>query len=256
MSQKTIIITGAGSGIGRATAQLLSQNTEYTLLLVGRRMNSLEETLALCDHQERHRTLSFDVRDADAWKAALRACADEMEHAYALFANAGIGGENHYGEGDRWNEIISTNLTGTYVSIMECMSFLVKRQHKYAHIVITSSCLARFGVPRYPAYCASKEGLLGLTKSLAVEHASNGVLVNAICPGWVETDMARAGIQKIADFSDRSYDETYKEQMGFVPTGKMSQPSEIAAMVAFLFSGQQVSLTGQGIDINNGSFMI
>jgi 3-oxoacyl-[acyl-carrier protein] reductase len=91
---------------------------------------------------------------------------------------------------------------------------------------------------------------------LAVEHASNGVLVNAICPGWVETDMARAGIQKIADFSDRSYDETYKEQMGFVPTGKMSQPSEIAAMVAFLFSGQQVSLTGQGIDINNGSFMI
>lgn len=256
MSQKTIIITGAGSGIGRATAHLLSQNEDYTLLLVGRRMAALEETLSQCHHADRHRLLAIDVREGHAWRKGLTSYASEMANAYALFANAGVGGENHYGEHDRWEEIISTNLTGTYVSIMECLPYFQKRRHPYAHVLITSSCLARFGVPRYPAYCAAKEGLLGLTKSLAVEHARSGLLINAICPGWVETEMAQAGIQKIADFAGSTYDQTYAEQMGYVPTGKMSQPSEIAAMVAFMFSGQQVSMTGQGIDINNGSFMI
>jgi NAD(P)-dependent dehydrogenase (short-subunit alcohol dehydrogenase family) len=256
MSQKTIVITGAGSGIGRATAQQLSQNPAYTLLLVGRRMAALEETLMGCEGPERHRIMDLDVRDGKAWQKAFAAYPTEMESIYALFANAGVGGENHYGENDRWDEIISTNLTGTYVTIMECMPYFLRRKFPYAHILITSSCLARFGVPRYPAYCAAKEGLLGLTKSLAVEHARGGLLINAICPGWVETEMAQAGIQKIADFAGTPYDAAYAEQMGYVPTGKMSQPSEIAAMVAFLFSGQQVSMTGQGIDINNGSFML
>jgi NAD(P)-dependent dehydrogenase (short-subunit alcohol dehydrogenase family) len=256
MAQKTIIITGAGSGIGRAAAQLLSQDSQYVLLLVGRRKEALHQTLALCANQGQHRLLDLDVRDGAAWKQALAQCQNEMQNAYALFANAGVGGENHYGPQDRWEEIISTNLTGTYVSIMECMPYFLQRVHAHAHILITSSCLARFGVPRYPAYCAAKEGLLGLTKSLAVEHARSGLLINAICPGWVETEMAQAGIQKIADFAGTTYDTAYSEQMGYVPTGKMSQPTEIAAMVAFMFSGQQVSMTGQGIDINNGSFMI
>jgi NAD(P)-dependent dehydrogenase (short-subunit alcohol dehydrogenase family) len=255
-SKKTIIITGAGSGIGQATAIKLSLNPSIILLLVGRRMASLEATLSMCQHQGQHRLLAIDVRDGSQWKVALAAAQDELKNCYALFANAGVGGENHYGEGDRWDEIISTNLTGTYVTIMECLPYMQARQHTFAHILITSSCLARFGVPRYTAYCAAKEGLLGLTKSLAVEHARNRILVNAICPGWVETEMAQAGIKKLAEFNAKSYESAYDEQMGYVPTGKMSQPAEIASFVDFMFSEQQVSITGQGLDINNGSFML
>ena len=256
MIQKTILITGAGSGIGRATAERLSKQSHVQLLLIGRRMEALQETLAVCAMPQNHRCLAFDVRNPSEWKAMIAAHDDHFQSLYAVFANAGVGGENHYGADDRWDEIISTNLTGTYVTIMECIPFLQQKHHAHRHVVITSSCLARFGVPRYTAYCAAKEGLLGLTKALAVEHAHSGLLINAICPGWVETEMAQAGIQKLADFSGKSYETAFSEQMGYVPTGKMSQPAEIAAMVDFLFSEQQVSMTGQGIDINNGSFMI
>jgi NAD(P)-dependent dehydrogenase (short-subunit alcohol dehydrogenase family) len=255
-TNKTIIITGAGSGIGQATAIRLSQNSAYTLLLVGRRHQSLQQTLEHCARPEQHRLVAIDVRDQKQWQQGLADCAAEMKNIYAVFANAGVGGENHYGIDDRWEEIISTNLTGTYVTIMECLPYLEKRVHAFAHVLITSSCLARFGVPRYTAYCTAKEGLLGLTKSLAVEHARSRLLVNAICPGWVETEMAQAGIRKLADFEGSSYEKAYSDQMNYVPTGKMSQPKEVAALVDFLFSEQQVSMTGQGIDINNGSFMI
>ncbi|MBL7942010.1 MAG: SDR family oxidoreductase, partial [Flavobacteriales bacterium] len=117
-------------------------------------------------------------------------------------------------------------------------------------------CLARFGVPNYTAYCTAKTGLLGLTRSLAVELSSERILVNAICPGWVETEMARTGIQKLADRDGISYQESFDRQMSFVPTGKISSPDEIASLVHFLLTNQQTSITGQGIDINNGSFMI
>jgi NAD(P)-dependent dehydrogenase (short-subunit alcohol dehydrogenase family) len=121
--------------------------------------------------------------------------------------------------------------------------------------LITSSCLARFGVPNYTAYCTSKTGLLGLTRALSVELAASRILVNALCPGWVDTDMARAGIQLLADRAGEPFQTAFDTQMGFVPLQRMSLPQEVAKLVEFLFSGAQTSMTGQGIDINNGSWM-
>ena len=139
---------------------------------------------------------------------------------------------------------------------MEAIPLMKKAEEKFKHVLITSSCLARFGVPYYTAYCASKTGLLGLTKALAIELAPFNILVNSITPGWVETEMAKAGIQKLADHNHKSYEDTFREQMGFVPLGRMSDPTEIANYVSFLFSNQQTSITGQALDINNGAFMI
>ncbi|MGB1033111.1 MAG: SDR family NAD(P)-dependent oxidoreductase, partial [Flavobacteriales bacterium] len=168
----------------------------------------------------------------------------------------GIGGENHYGTEDRWGEILNINLTGTYNSIQESLPYLKNSSEDSKHILMTSSCLARFGVPNYTAYCTSKAGLLGLTKSLAIELANDNILVNSICPGWVETEMAQAGIQQLAERQNEEYKTAYQEQMNYVPLGRMSDPEEIARFVAFLFSDAQRSITGQGLDINNGSFMI
>lgn len=253
---KTIIITGAGSGIGRATAEVMSAQDDVELVLVGRRESGLNDTLNMLPNRERHTVCAFDVREAGAWKQALSSINAEGRNIYGLFANAGIGGENHYGEADRWDEIISTNLTGTYVSIMECLPYLKRSASKFRHVVITSSCLARFGVPRYTAYCTAKTGLLGLTRSLAVELAQDNIMVNAICPGWVDTDMARAGIQKLADAANAPFDKEFKQQMSYVPLQKMSEPEEIGELVKYLMSPKQTSITGQAMDINNGSFMI
>jgi len=253
--QKTYVITGAGSGMGRATAQLLSKNPQTSLLLIGRREELLQETLASCSHHENHRIAAIDIRDAKAWKDALEGNFNPSTNLCGVFANAGIGGENHYGEEDRWDDIITTNLTGTYVTIMELLPWMRQSTDAFKHVVITSSCLARFGVPNYTAYCTAKTGLLGLTRSLALQLAGDRILVNALCPGWVETDMARAGIQKLADRAGQRYDAAFDEQMGYVPLNRISQPDEIAHMVRFLFSNEQTSMTGQGIDINNGSYM-
>ncbi len=189
-----------------------------------------------------------------AWQSHLKQ--SQITELNAIFANAGVGGENHFGENDRWEEIISTNLTGTYLTIEYLLPLLRNSPQHYKNIVITSSCLARFGVPRYTAYCTAKTGLLGLTRSLAVELAEEKILVNAICPGWVETDMAMAGIQLLADKSEKALEEEIIQQKSFVPLNKFSQPMEIAQWVEFLMSEKQTSMTGQAIDINNGSFMI
>jgi NAD(P)-dependent dehydrogenase (short-subunit alcohol dehydrogenase family) len=138
---------------------------------------------------------------------------------------------------------------------MELLPWMRQSTDAFKHVVITSSCLARFGVPNYTAYCTAKTGLLGLTRSLALQLAGDRILVNALCPGWVETDMARAGIQKLADRAGQRYDAAFDEQMSYVPLNRISQPDEIARMVRFLFSNEQTSMTGQGIDINNGSYM-
>jgi NAD(P)-dependent dehydrogenase (short-subunit alcohol dehydrogenase family) len=253
--KKTYVITGAGSGMGRATAELLSQNPDVKLLLVGRTEAALVETQSLLKHSTNHSIAPIDMRDASAWQQAIASHFNDETNLCGVFANAGVGGENHYGTEDRWDEIISINLTGTYVTIMELLPYLRKSSDAFKHIIITSSCLARFGVPNYTGYCTAKTGLLGLTRSLSVQLASEHILVNALCPGWVETEMAKAGIQRLADRGEDSYEAEFKRQMSYVPLGRISQPQEIASMVAFLFSNQQTSMTGQGIDINNGSFM-
>jgi NAD(P)-dependent dehydrogenase (short-subunit alcohol dehydrogenase family) len=253
---KTYIITGAGTGMGKATAQLLAKDPNNRLVIISRTKQNIEEVLNSLDNKSQHIGAAFDIREAQEWKNLFAQYGDQLKTVEGLFANAGIGGANHYGENDRWDDIISINLTGTYVSIQECLPYIRKSSQAFKHILITSSCLARFGVPAYTAYCTAKTGLLGLTRSLAIELGSEKILVNALCPGWVETDMAKAGIQLLANVTGKDYKSTFDEQMNIVPLQRITQPEEIAQFVKFMFSDLQTSITGQGLDINNGSFMI
>ena len=258
----TILITGAGTGIGAATARKLSGLQNARLILVGRRISPLEKLLETLDNKERHRIYSIDISDPNSLKQLLSdPSAGLNEHPLVnVFANAGIGGPNNFSdrENDRWSEIINTNLSGTYNTCMASIPWLQKvtsAEISNKNIVITSSCLARFGVPHQSAYVASKTGLLGLVRSLATEYAREGILINAINPGWVDTDMARSSIQAMADGAGVDYSVMLQDQKDLVPTGQFSAPEEIAELVAFLFSGVQRSITGQAIDINGGSWM-
>jgi len=248
------VITGAGSGIGRATAIRFSKQKDAQLILIGRNSETLKTTLSMCDNPSQQHVCQMDIRDSKAWQRLWGHFNASEINLCGVFANAGEGGENHYGD-NRWSEIIDINLNGTYTTIMECFPYLKNSAEKVKHVLITSSCLARFGVPRYSAYCTSKTGLLGLTRSLALEFADHQILVNAICPGWVDTEMAAASMGRLASHQNKSLDVVRSEQAAMVPLQRISQPDEIAALVEFLFRGDQQSMTGQAIDINNGSFM-
>ncbi|MFM7731156.1 MAG: SDR family NAD(P)-dependent oxidoreductase [Flavobacteriales bacterium] len=251
---KTIVITGAGSGIGRATAIELSKQPEVRLILVGRTVHTLKETKEACQNKDSHIPAALDICEKDAWRTLFSQF--DIPSIYAIFANAGVGGVNVYDEDNKWDEILRVNLTGTYTTIMECLPRLKAHHSPFKHIVMTSSCLARFGVPDQPAYCAAKTGLLGLTKSLALKFASDRILVNAICPGWVETEMAVETISRLGAAQGIDYEASLEQQKSFVPLQRISKPSDIAHFISFLFSEQQTSITGQGLDINNGSFML
>ncbi len=257
MSNKFYVVSGAGSGIGRAIALRFAQaSPHHRLVLLGRNLSQLEQVRSDLPNAEHHRIISVDLRNQGSIVEGIQAARLEKENLAAVIANAGVGGENHYGSGDRWDEIIQTNLTGTYHLIQECLPALRASSDKFRHIVVVSSVLARLGVPKYSAYCASKAGLLGLTRSLAAELAPERILVNAICPGWVDTKMAQEGLDDMAKAFGRSPEEVRRAEMEKVPLGKMSSPTEIAALVEFLVNGNQTSITGQSLDINGGAVMV
>ena len=260
----SILITGAGSGIGAATARTLAQRKGIRVVLMGRREAPLREVLSSLPEGGSHVMVSMDVSDAaslQSWLSGPEAALGRHP-LVGVFANAGVGGPNAFGEGDRWDEIIRINLTGTYNTLMCCKPHL-DRSSGVKHAVVTSSVLARFGVPGQSAYVTSKTGLLGLVRSLAVEWSPQGVMVNAICPGWVDTEMAQDSIQAMADAQGISFEASKAQQEAILPAGRISTPEEMAQWLNFLFSGlgdgeteaRVETLTGQALDVNSGSWM-
>ena len=255
-----VMVTGAGTGIGKATAVRLAQEG-HVVLLVGRRDGPLKQTQAELEG-EGHVVLSVDVSDRMAFHSALlgilgKPGGGDMD-LVGVFANAGIGGPNGFDidkSNDRWDEIMRINVTGVYVTLQVCRPYLKASPREVTHAVVTSSVLARFGVPGQSAYVTSKTAVLGLVRSLAIEWGGDGILVNAICPGWVETEMARESIQRMADAQGMSYEDCHAQQCSVLPTGKMSSPEEMAEAVVWLMSPGQTGMTGQGVDVNNGSWM-
>ncbi len=124
------------------------------------------------------------------------------------------------------------------------------------HVVVIASILARIGVAGYTGYCASKAGLLGLVRAFAAELAPAGAHVNAICPGWVDTEMAWEGLDGLAAEIGGTREDAHGIAMSQVPLRRMSAPEDIAGTVAWLLSPDARGVTGQAIDHNGGAFMI
>ena len=171
-----------------------------------------------------------------------------------MIASSGIGGPNDAGADDRFEDLVETNLIGTYFCLRAAQQHLADGPDS-RHLVVISSILARIAVPGYTGYSASKAGLLGLVRSLAAELAADEIQVNALCPGWVDTAMAWEGIDGIATAAGISRDGALARAMSAVPMGRMSQPEDIAGVVAWLLSPDARGVTGQALDVNGGAFM-
>ncbi len=251
---RTIVVTGAGTGIGRAIALKLAAEGA-TVALMARNQARLQETAkAIQEAGGVASTHACDIRDQAAVAHAFAAAAQAHGPLHGLVANSGIGGPNAPGPDDRFADLVQTNLVGTYFCLRAAQAHLASGPQA-RHMVVISSILGRFGVPGYTGYCASKTALLGLVRAMSLELAEDGVLVNAVCPGWVDTDMAWEGIDGMAQGMGVSREEAHKIAMEPVPLGRMSTPDEIARSVSWLMSPDATSITGQGIDVNAGAWM-
>lgn len=254
-SGRHFVVTGAGTGIGQTIAVRLAREGA-AVSLFGRRIERPEETAGLIRAVGAHPAFlqSCNVDDATPVEAAFSVAAHARGPIDVLFANAGIGGANTPGEGDRFFALGQTNLVGTYHCVRAAQRHLTPGPAA-RHIVVTSSILGRFGVPGYTGYGALKTALIGLVRALALELAEDHVLVNAICPGWVATDMAWEGIEGMAKGMGITPEPAVAQAMAAVPLGWMACPEEIAGMVAWLLSADAAGVTGQAIDQNGGAWM-
>ena len=251
----TTAITGAGTGIGRAIAFRLAKEG-HQLALFARNVDRLAETAeqAKALGAPSVFTQSTDIRDRGSVDQAFQHAYETLGKFTGLVANSGIGGPNSDGPSDRFDDLVQTNLMGTYYCLRAAQRHLTEGPSP-RNLIAIASILGRFGVGGYTGYCASKTGIIGLVRALAHEVAQDNIQVNAICPGWVDTEMAWEGIDGMASGMGISREEAHAIAMQQVPMARMSQPEDVAGTVCWLLSPDARGVTGQGIDINGGAWM-
>ena len=247
------MVTGGGSGIGRAIALTLSREGAR-VVVCGRGREALDETVELVRSAEGSaESLTSDVTSPDEVADLFSRVGRDREKIDILVNNAGLGGANPIGDSsdEHWRAVISTNLHGPFYCSRAALPWIPQD----GRIVNISSILGRFGVPGYTAYCTSKHGLIGFTRALALELAPRRIKVNAICPGWVETDMALLGMESGAEAAGITYEEFRRSLLEQVPLNEMIQPEEVGELVCFLSSNRARNITGQSYNLCGGQVM-
>lgn len=248
LADKVAFVTGASRGIGEAIARRLG--AEGARVVLGARDQEACDRHAADIRAAGGQALAVrcDVVDPASVARAVGAAVERWKRIDILVNNAGLGGRTPLDDPDdaRWDAILATNLTAMFRVIRAVSGHLSED----GRIVNLSSVLGRFGVAGFSAYCASKHGVIGLTRALALELAPRRITVNAICPGWVETEMAREGFRGLGG-------EEQGRQLAarMAPLNRVLHPDEIAGLVAYLASDDARSVTGQAIVADGGQVM-
>ncbi len=243
MSSRVILVTGANGGLGQAIARafLAEHETNYVWLGVRSRRDAADSLAA--QHAPRCRTIALDVTSAEQWKSAINTITKEHSRLDVLVNNAG-----HHEDGllatmseSAWRSVISSNLDSVFHGCQTVLPTMIsQRSGRIVNISSLSALLAPGGQTNY---AAAKAGVVALTQSLAKEVARIGITVNAICPGYIETDALRA-----------MSDEERKAAQSRVPMRRLGRPEEVAAAVKFLASAEASYITGATLKVDGGIF--
>ncbi len=238
------LVTGASRGIGRAIALHLA-DLRSDLILTARSTDALAPVVAECEKSGvKARAVTMDVSDAGSVKSGTAKALEAFGRIDHLVNNAGVTADALLLRMKRedWDRVMQVNLTGVYEVTRAILPAMIRA--RYGRIVNISSIVGLMGNPGQINYCAAKAGLIGFTKSLAREVASRQVTVNAVAPGYIETEMTR-GIAPAA-----------REKMaGMIPIGRLGEPADVAAGVGFLLSPSASYITGAVLNISGGLYM-
>jgi NAD(P)-dependent dehydrogenase (short-subunit alcohol dehydrogenase family) len=245
------LVTGAGRGIGLTIAQALSGAGAHVTLVGRDRVRIEAAATALRDTQG----VAADVTDAESVGSAFAAARARFGPVDILVNNAGQAESAPFGKTDLalWNRMIAVNLTGTFLCAREALPDMVARGA--GRIVNVASTAGLIGYAYVSAYCAAKHGVVGLTRSLALETATRGITVNAVCPGYTETDIVRDAVANIMHKTGKSEAEAREALTARNPQGRRVQPREVADAVLWLVSPCAASITGQAISVSGGEVM-
>ena len=246
---KTAVITGASQGIGKAIAEVFTENGASVILLA-RNKSKLEENIKKLIHAK------YFVLDVSSQENVEKVF-NEIGHVDILINNAGILLSETIENTDilKWKELMDTNLNGALYCSKSVINNMIK--NKYGRIINISSVCGKVGYPFSGAYNVSKFGLIGLTQTLAQEVARDNITVNAICPGWTETQMAEEALSnpKYADYYQIPYEKFKTSSLEAVPIGRYVHPKEVAYLALYLASDYASAITGQAINICGGLVM-
>ena len=247
------LITGAGRGIGAAiTRHLAAAGADVTL--VGRDLVALQ-AVAESLHGVAVCCQSADVTNVSAVRAAVAAARVALGPISILVNNAGQAASAPLEKTTDaiWGDMLASNLTGSFLFMRECVPDMTAAG--LGNIVNIASTAGLTGYAYVAAYCAAKHGVIGLTRAAAVEYARRNIKINAVCPGYTDTDMTRATLDNIRDRTGRSKDEVLAKLLGNSPQGRLMTPDEVANAVLWLCLPGAEGVTGQSIAVAGGEVM-
>jgi NAD(P)-dependent dehydrogenase (short-subunit alcohol dehydrogenase family) len=253
LAGRAALVTGGGRGIGRAVALDLAAQGAAVALAARTRAEVEAVAAEVTAAGGRAAALTMDVADPESVRAGFVRAREAVGGLDVLVMAAGIAPTAPLARTTDavWRQVLETNLSGSFYCLREALPEMTSRG--WGRVVAVASIAGKTGYPYIAAYAASKHGLLGLTKCAALEVATSGVTVNAVCPGYVDTPMLDAGVARIVEKTGLSAEEARRRLADMSPQKRLFTAAEVSALVLFLCGEAAAGINGQALSVDGGT---